>query len=54
MPSLGEDHDSCRRQGPTIAWNNAGNLLIVQAGSDEFEFWDHETGESMAVDIDWS
>ena len=36
-----------------IAEDGGGNLLIVRAGSDEFEFWDHETGEATAVDVDW-
>src|SRR5689334_24455597 len=35
-----------------IAEDGGGNLLIVRAGSDEVEFWDHETGESRVVDVD--
>ena len=33
--------------------NGVGDLLIVRAGSDEVEFWDHETGESRVVGVDW-
>jgi hypothetical protein len=36
-----------------IADNGGGDLLIVRAGSDEIEFWDHETGESWQIDVDW-
>ncbi len=36
-----------------IAEDGGGDLLIVRAGSDEVEFWDHETGESRVVDVDW-
>ncbi len=36
-----------------IAEDGGGNLLIVRAGSDEVEFWDHETGESEPVVVDW-
>jgi hypothetical protein len=33
--------------------NDGGNLFIVRVGLDEMEFWDHETGESAPVDVDW-
>jgi hypothetical protein len=36
-----------------IAEYGGGNLLIVRAGSDEVEFWDHETAESEPVVVDW-
>jgi hypothetical protein len=36
-----------------IAENGSGDLLILRAGSDEIESWDHETGESEAVDVNW-
>jgi hypothetical protein len=36
-----------------IAENGGGDLLIIRAGSDEVEFWDHETGESVPVELDW-
>jgi SMI1-KNR4 cell-wall len=36
-----------------IAENGSGDFLILRAGSDEVEFWDHETGESEMVDVDW-
>jgi hypothetical protein len=36
-----------------IAENGGGDLLILRACSDEVEFWDHETGESEAVDVNW-
>lgn len=34
-----------------IAENGSGDFLILRAGSDEVEFWDHETGESAGVDV---
>ena len=36
-----------------IGANGGGDLLIIQAGSDDIEFWDHETGESEPVEVDW-
>ena len=36
-----------------ISEDGGGNLLIVRAGSDDVEFWDHETGEMEPVDVDW-
>lgn len=36
-----------------IAENGGGDYLILQAGSEEVEFWDHETGEIEPVDVDW-
>jgi hypothetical protein len=37
-----------------IANNGGGDLLIVRAGSDEIELWDHETGELDPVeDLVW-
>jgi hypothetical protein len=36
-----------------IAENGGGDLLIVRDGSEQAEFWDHETGESWPVDVDW-
>jgi hypothetical protein len=36
-----------------IADNGGGDLLIVRAGSEEIEFWDHETGDSCPVDVGW-
>jgi hypothetical protein len=36
-----------------IAENGGGDLLILRAGSDEVEFWDHETGETEPVEVDW-
>jgi hypothetical protein len=35
-----------------IAEDGSGYLLIVRAGSDEVEFWDHETSESRIVEVD--
>jgi hypothetical protein len=36
-----------------IAENGGGDVLIVRAGSENIEFWDHETGEWCAVDVEW-
>jgi hypothetical protein len=36
-----------------IATNGGGDFLIIQPGSDEIEFWDHETGETEPVEVDW-
>jgi SMI1 / KNR4 family (SUKH-1) len=36
-----------------IAANGGGDFLIARAGSDEVEFWDHETGETEPVEVDW-
>lgn len=36
-----------------IAANGGGDFLIINAGSDEIEFWDHETGQSEPVEVDW-
>jgi hypothetical protein len=36
-----------------IAEDGGGDYLILRAGSEEVEFWDHETGESKPVDVDW-
>ncbi len=35
------------------AENGGCDFLILQSGSDEVEFWDHETGESKVVDVNW-
>ena len=37
-----------------IATNAYGDHLIVRAGSDEIELWDHETGECSPVTIEWT
>ena len=36
-----------------IADNGGGDFLIVQPGSDDIQFWDHETGETEPVEVDW-
>jgi hypothetical protein len=36
-----------------IAANGGGDYLIVRAERDEVEFWDHETGESTPVEVEW-
>ncbi|MBI3944786.1 MAG: SMI1/KNR4 family protein [Armatimonadetes bacterium] len=36
-----------------IAANGCGDHLIIRAGSDDVEFWDHETGESRRVRVRW-
>jgi hypothetical protein len=36
-----------------IAANGGADLLIIHDGSDVMEFWDHETGESEPVEVDW-
>lgn len=37
-----------------IAADGSGDRLIVRAGSDEIELWDHESGELSSVEIDWT
>lgn len=36
-----------------IAANGGGDFLIVQAGSDQIECWDHETDQTEPVEVDW-
>jgi len=49
----GEDRRAGLPEDATaIAANKDGDLLIIWARSDEFEFWDHETGESKPVEVD--
>jgi len=36
-----------------IADDGAGNALILRAGMDEIERWDHETSELDPVVVDW-
>ena len=44
---------SVPRSAVAIAENGGGDLIIIRAGSDEVEFWDHEAGESEPVEVDW-
>ncbi len=39
--------------GVAIAANGGGDFLIIQPGSDDIEFWDHETGQTEPVEVDW-
>lgn len=41
------------KQAIAIAANGGGDFLIVLPGSDEIEFWDHETGEHQPVSVNW-
>ncbi len=36
-----------------IAENGGGDYLIIRSGSEEVEFWDHETGETEPVEVHW-
>jgi hypothetical protein len=36
-----------------VAENGGGDYLIIRAGSEQVELWDHETGASEPVDVDW-
>jgi hypothetical protein len=36
-----------------IASNGTGDRLLLLAGGDEPHFFDHETGETRPVEIDW-
>ncbi len=36
-----------------IANNGTGDLLILRAGSDSIELWDHESEECTPVEINW-
>ncbi|MEL6362711.1 MAG: SMI1/KNR4 family protein [Pseudomonadota bacterium] len=38
----------------TIAHDGGGNYLFFKAGTDEFRFWDHETGDEGPVEIEWA
>ncbi len=37
-----------------IASNGTGDFLVLRAGSDEVECWEHETGECRAAVVSWS
>jgi hypothetical protein len=37
-----------------IASNGTGDQLILRAGSNDIEFWDHETGECSRVTVNWN
>lgn len=36
-----------------IAENGGGDYLIVRGYGNVIEFWDHETGETEPVEVDW-
>lgn len=36
-----------------IASNGTGDRLVVLASTDEVFWWDHETGEAQAAEVDW-
>ena len=36
-----------------IASNGTGDLLILCAGSDDVQLWNHETGDCSPVTVDW-
>lgn len=36
-----------------IAENGGGDYLILRAGSEEVKLWDHGTGETEPVEVDW-
>lgn len=36
-----------------IASNGTGDRLIARRGSNDIEFWDHETGQTHVVDVAW-
>jgi len=38
----------------SIATNGSGDHLVIHAGSDAVDLWDHETGECYPVTIDWT
>ncbi|WP_370873163.1 SMI1/KNR4 family protein [Peteryoungia aggregata] len=40
--------------GIAVASNGAGDLLILQAGSENMFLWNHETGTTSPVSVDWS
>lgn len=37
-----------------LASDGSGNRLIIKAGSDEAEMWDHETGVCSPYLVDWT
>jgi hypothetical protein len=37
-----------------IAENGSGDLLVLRAGSDEVELWQHETAQCELVVVDWT
>jgi hypothetical protein len=37
-----------------IAENGTGDRLLLMPASDEVFFWDHETGETERVEVDWA
>jgi hypothetical protein len=37
-----------------VGANDGGDHLIVRAGRAEIEIWDHETGEVVTAQLDWS
>lgn len=36
-----------------LAQNGTGDFLLLRGDSDGVEFWDHETGETNPVRVDW-
>ena len=36
-----------------LAINDEGDRIIVRAARDDPEFWDHETGLTTPIEIDW-
>lgn len=36
-----------------VASDGSGDLLVVRAGSERAELWDHETGECSPVEVYW-
>lgn len=40
--------------GIAVASNGMGDLLILQPGSEDMFLWNHETGTTSHVSVDWS
>lgn len=55
------ENEMLRREWPdvlpagylTIAENGGGDYLVLAPEADAIAYWDHETGEIAAVDVDW-